>query len=337
MHGMSELDRIDEVIHQAEEDIAAAKTPGAVADVRRKYLGRKGIISILVEKLADVDPSQRPQVGRRINAFRAVVESRLSAQFTAVGETDREARLQSEALDVTLPGRQPRLGRLHVLTQTLLEAQRIFEGLGFEIVDGPEVETDEFNFGRLNFVPDHPARDAQDSFYLSDELLLRTHTTVVDAHVMVGRTPPMRLLTAGRCYRRDPQDWKHMPVFHQVDGFMVGERITMANLKGVLDSFARQLFGTQTRTKFIPAYFPFTEPSAEMLVWFNNQWMELGGCGMFHPRVLEMAGIDPARYTALAFGLGVDRQVMVRYGIPDIRLLWDNDLRLLRQFQGGGP
>jgi phenylalanyl-tRNA synthetase alpha chain len=224
------------------------------------------------------------------------------------------------------------MGRLHLLSQTLAEVQRIFLGMGFEIVEGPDVETDEFNFERLNMGRDHPARDAQDSFYLSNELLLRTHTTVVDAHIMVGRTPPMRILTTGRCYRRDAPDWKRMPVFHQVDGFMVGESITMANLKGVLSSFALQLFGPATRTKFVPGYFPFTEPSAEMYVHFNAQWMELGGCGMFHPRVLEMAGIDPQRYSAFAFGLGVDRQVMVRYGIPDIRWFWDNDLRLLEQF-----
>jgi phenylalanyl-tRNA synthetase alpha chain len=249
-----------------------------------------------------------------------------------VRAADREARQAAEAIDVTLPGRRPRLGRRHLLSQTLAEVQRIFLGMGFEIVEGPDVETDEFNFERLNMGRDHPARDAQDSFYLGDDLLLRTHTTVVDAHVMVGRTPPMRILTMGRCYRRDAPDWAHMPVFHQVDGFMVGEAITMANLKGVLNSFALQLLGPATRTKFVPGYFPFTEPSAEMDVHFNGQWMELGGCGMFHPRVLELAGLDPRRYTAFAFGLGVDRQVMVRYGIPDIRLLWDNDLRLLEQF-----
>jgi phenylalanyl-tRNA synthetase alpha chain len=204
--------------------------------------------------------------------------------------------------------------------------------MGFEIVDGPDVETEAYNFERLNFGGEHPARDAQDSFYITGDMLLRTHTTVVDAHVMVGRTPPMRILTTGRCYRRDAPDWAHMPVFHQVDGFMVGEAITMAHLKGVLSSFALQLLGPETRTKFVPGYFPFTEPSAEMYVYFNDRWMELGGCGMFHPRVLEMAGLDPERYTAFAFGLGVDRQVMVRYGIPDIRLFWDNDLRLLEQF-----
>jgi phenylalanyl-tRNA synthetase alpha chain len=210
--------------------------------------------------------------------------------------------------------------------------EHIFFGMGFEIVDGTEVETDEFNFERLNMGRDHPARDAQDSFYLSDDLLLRTHTTVVDAQVMVGRKPPMRVLTSGRCYRRDAPDATHMPVFHQVDGFMVGEHITLADLRGVLASFVRQMFGAQAVYRFVPSYFPFTEPSAELLVRFGNRWLELAGSGMFHPRVLEMAGIDSTRYTGFAFGLGVDRPAMVRYGIPDIRLFWDNDLRLLEQF-----
>jgi phenylalanyl-tRNA synthetase alpha chain len=218
------------------------------------------------------------------------------------------------------------------MRRTLEEVLRIFIGMGFEYVEGTEIESDEFNFGRLNMPPDHPARDEQDSFYLGNDLMLRTHTTVVDAHVMIGRTPPMRVVTAGRCYRRDAVDATHMPVFHQVDGFMVGDGITFADLKGVLVAFAREMFGPQTRTRFQPGYFPFTEPSAELAVTFEGRWLELGGCGMFHPRVLEMAGIDPERYTAFAFGLGVDRPAMVRYAIPDIRLFWENDLRLLEQF-----
>lgn len=326
------MDELDRIGREAEAAIRAATTTAALEGVRRTYLGRKGIVAARFDALPAVPAGERPAAGARLNELRTRLETLLEGRRREVETAERAARQGAEALDVTLPGRRRRLGRLHVLTQTLLEAQRIFQGMGFEVVEGPEVETDEFNFERLNIGRDHPARDDQDSFYVSDDLLLRTHTTVVDAHVMVGRTPPMRILTTGRCYRRDAPDWKRMPVFHQVDGFMVGEHITMANLKGVLDAFARQLFGPQTRTTFVPGYFPFTEPSAEMLVFFNEQWMELGGCGMLHPRVLEMAGIDPARYTAFAFGLGVDRQVMVRYGIPDIRLFWDNDLRLLRQF-----
>lgn len=323
---------LDRIAKDADAAIRAAATRDALEDARRTYLGRKGIITRLFDDLPKVPASKRPETGRQLNELRSRLETLLAQRLDEVTSAERSARLAEEAIDVTLPGRRMRLGRRHLLTQTLDDAQRIFLGMGFEIVDSTEVETDEFNFGRLNFEPDHPARDAQDSFYLSNELLLRTHTTVVDARVMIGRRPPMRILTTGRCYRRDAPDWKRMPVFHQVDGFMVGERITMADLKGVLESFAGQIFGGQARTMFAPSYFPFTEPSAEMYVHFNKQWMELGGCGMFHPRVLEMAGIDPQRYTAFAFGLGVDRQVMVRYGIPDIRLFWDNDLRLLRQF-----
>lgn len=326
---MDELNRLAETAAAA---LREARTRDTVEEVRRAYLGRRGTVSRLFDDLAALPQAERPARGRALNELRQHIERLLAARLDELGAADREARRAGEAIDVTLPGRRPHLGRRHLLSQTLAEVQRIFHGMGFEIVEGPDVETDEFNFERLNMGRDHPARDAQDSFYLSDELLLRTHTTVVDAHVMVGRTPPMRILTTGRCYRRDAPDWSHMPVFHQVDGFMVGETITMANLRGVLTSFALQMFGPDTRTKFVPGYFPFTEPSAEMYVDFSDQWMELGGCGMFHPRVLEMAGIDPRRYTAFAFGLGVDRQVMVRYGIPDIRLFWDNDLRLLEQF-----
>jgi len=326
------MDELTRIAQEAEAALQRAATREALEEVRRAYLGRKGVLPRLFDDLPRMPAAQRPAAGRQLNALRARLETRLAERLREVAAAERTSRLAAEAIDVTLPGRRPRLGRRHVLTRTLMEVQRIFLGMGFEIVDGPEVETDEFNFERLNMGRDHPARDAQDSFYITDDLLLRTHTTVVDAHVMVGRTPPMRILTTGRCYRRDAPDWKRMPVFHQVDGFMVGEAITMADLKGVLTAFALQLFGPQTRTKFVPGYFPFTEPSAEVLVDFHGQWMELGGCGMFHPRVLELAGIDPGRYTAFAFGLGVDRQVMVRYGIPDIRLFWDNDLRLLRQF-----
>ncbi len=318
------------IVEEAVSEILQTETLDALEAVRRKYLGSKGKITALFKVITALPEEDRRRVGSMWNDARAVVEEKIQERAGVLRQ--RRTVEETAPIDVTLPGRRRPLGRAHVLTRTLEEVQRIFHGMGFEIVEGPEIETEEFNFERLNIPRDHPARDAQDSFYLSDEILLRTQTTSVDARVMVGRKPPMRILTTGRCYRRDAPDWKRMPIFHQVDGFMVGERITMADLKGVLSSFARQLFGPQTTTKFVPGYFPFTEPSAELYVHFNDQWMELGGCGMFHPRVLEVAGIDPQRYTAFAFGLGVDRQVMVRYGIPDIRLFWDNDLRLLEQF-----
>lgn len=329
---MPRLEDLDKIAREAETAIRAATTSEVLEGVRRKYLGRRGQIAQLFDQLAALPASQRPQTGQKLNQVRARLEEAFSARQRELESAALAERATAEAIDVTLPGRRPTLGRRHILTRTLEEMQRIFYGMGFEIVGGTEVETDQFNFERLNMGRDHPARDAQDSFYITDEILLRTHTTVVDVHVMVGRKPPMRVLTAGRCYRRDPQDATHMPIFHQVDGFMVGEHITMADLKGVLASFARQMFGPEAVTRFVPSYFPFTEPSAELAVSFGGRWLELGGCGMFHPRVLEMAGIDPERYTAFAFGLGVDRPAMVRYGIPDIRLFWDNDLRLLEQF-----
>ncbi len=327
---MTEAPDLDRIEQEALAAVEAAQSLEALEDVRRRYLGRRGVVADWFDRLPTLPADRRPEVGRRLNDLRRRLEDALGRRREDLARS--AARQAAEALDVTLPGRRWRWGRLHVLTRTLEEMLEIFHGLGFEIVDGTEVETDEFNFERLNMGRDHPARDAQDSFYLSDDLLLRTHTTVVDVRVMAGRRPPMRVLTYGRCYRRDAPDATHMPLFHQVDGFMVGERVTMADLKGILASFARQMFGPDAVTRFVPSYFPFTEPSAEVAVRYGGRWLELGGCGMFHPRVLEMAGIDPARYTALAFGLGVDRPAMVRYGIPDIRLFWDNDLRLLEQF-----
>lgn len=329
---MSSLRDLERIHHDAVAAIEAARTVHDLDEVKRHYLGRKGILAQLFAQVPTLSADQRRQVGERLNALQNELIEKHRQKEAALLQQLQTARTQAEALDVTLPGRRTQLGRRHVLTRTLEEMERIFFGMGFEVVEGTEVETDEFNFERLNMGRDHPARDAQDSFYLSDDLLLRTHTTVVDARVMVGRKPPMRILNSGRCYRRDAPDATHMPIFHQVDGFMVGEHITFADLRGVLASFVRQMFGPQAVYRFVPSYFPFTEPSAELLVWFGNRWLELAGSGMFHPRVLEMAGIDPTRYTAFAFGLGVDRPAMVRYGIPDIRYFWENDLRLLEQF-----
>lgn len=325
-------DEVERLVHDTLAALRATDRLEEVEALRRRVLGRRGALAALLRGMASLPASQRAAVGARLNEARQRLVAALDARQASLAASDAEHRLASERLDVTLPGLRGPLGRRHILRRTLEEVERIFVGMGFEVVEGTEVETDEFNFGRLNMPRDHPARDTQDTFYLSEDLLLRTHTTVVDARVMVGRTPPMRIITSGRCYRRDAVDATHMPVFHQVDGFMVGEGITFADLKGVLAAFAREMFGPQARTRFQPSYFPFTEPSAELAVSFEGRWLELGGCGMFHPRVLEMAGLDPDRYTAFAFGLGVDRPAMVRYGIPDIRLFWENDLRLLEQF-----
>lgn len=325
-------DEIDRIVERAMIATRAAAALDDLEAIRRSTLGRRGALTDLLRRLSEAPAAERPALGARLNQARAALEAALEARRGELAAAAAARRFEAEWIDVTLPGRRAPLGRRHVLRRTLEEMERIFIGLGFEVVDGTEIETDAYNFGRLNMPADHPARDEQDSFYLGGDWMLRTHTTVVDVHVMEGRKPPMRILTFGRCYRRDAVDATHMPVFHQVDGFMVGEHITFADLKGVLTSFAREMFGPQTKTRFQPGYFPFTEPSAELAVTFQGRWLELGGCGMFHPRVLEMAGIDPERYTAFAFGLGVDRPAMVRYGIPDIRLLWENDLRLLEQF-----
>ncbi len=325
-------EEIDRLRREAERDFRAVGTIQDLEEVRRRYLGRQGRLSALFERMASLPAAERPLAGKALNEARRFLEELFAGTVTLVARTDQQRRLDAEHLDVTLPGWRRHLGRAHILRRTLEEAQEIFVRMGFELVDGQELETDEYNFERLNIPRDHPARDEQDSFYITDDLLLRTQTTVVDARVMRGRRPPLRILTAGRCYRRDVVDATHMPVFHQVDGFMVGEGITFAHLKGVLLAFAREMFGPEARLRFQPSYFPFTEPSAEVAVWFNGSWLELGGCGMFHPRVLEMGGIDPERYTAFAFGGFNERVVMVRYGIPDIRLFWENDLRLLAQF-----
>lgn len=325
-------DELDRVVAEAMAALQTATTPQDLGALRTGVLGRRGKIAALMQTLPERGPGERAAFGARLNEARETLEAALQAREAVLAASSGAVRLEAERLDVTLPGRHGPIGRRHVLRRTLDEVERIFMSMGFEVVDATEIETDEYNFQRLNMPLDHPARDTQDTFYLDDELLLRTQATVVDARIMAGRTPPMRVITSGRCYRRDAVDATHMLVFHQVDGFMVGEAITFADLKGVLAAFAREMFGTGARTRFQPSYFPFTEPSAELAVTFGDRWLELGGCGMFHPRVLEMAGIDPERYTAFAFGLGVDRPAMVRYGIPDIRLFWENDLRLLDQF-----
>ncbi len=325
-------DEVDRLMEDTTAALRAAATPEDLEAVRRAALGRRGTLAGLMATLPRMPETQRAAFGARLNRARAAIEEAMATRAAELSTHVAAARLEAERIDVTLPGLRGPVGRRHILRRTLDEVERIFMGLGFEVVEGPEVETEEFNFERLNMPIDHPARDTQDTFYLADDLLLRTQSTAVDTRVMLERKPPMRIVTSGRCYRRDTVDATHMPVFHQVDGFMVGDGITFADLKGVLATFAREMFGPQTRTRFQPSYFPFTEPSAELAVTFEGRWLELGGCGMFHPRVLEMGGIDPERYTAFAFGLGVDRPAMVRYGIPDIRLFWENDLRLLGQF-----
>lgn len=336
------LDPLQEIRQQAERECAAAGTPEALEHVRIRYLGRNGIVTQAFRRLREAPAGERPRLGQALNQLKAAVESLLGARAASLADAAR-AGLAAERLDVTLPGRPLARGRTHVLGRTMEEIGEIFLGLGFDTVDGPEVEHDHDNFERLNIPAYHPARDAQDSFYLGGGWLLRTHTTVADVHVLDGRRPPMRAVTYGRCFRRDPVDASHSPMFHQVDGFMVDEHVRFSDQKGVLFHFARAFFGPETRARFLPDFFPFTEPSAGMAiscvicggtgctVCKRSGWLEILGCGMIHPRVLEMAGIDPERYTGFAFGMGVERLAMLKHRVDDIRLFFENDLRFLRQ------
>src|SRR2546425_13253814 len=328
---LPKLKDLDKITREAERAILDAASLDALEEARRAYLGRRGLVAQLFDQVPSLPAAQRPPAGRQLNELRDRLERAVTRRGADLQRAAPGTRLAAEAIDVTLPGRRISLGRQHVLTRTLEEIERIFFGMGFEIVDGTEVETDEFNFERLNMGRDHPARDTQDSFYLSDDWLLRTHTTVVDARVMVGRKPPMRILNSGRCYRRDAPDATHMPVFHQVDGFMVGERITFADLRGVLASFVRQMFGPQAAYRFVPSYFPFTEPSAELLVWFGNRCLELGGGGRFNPRVLGLVGIVRRRNPPFALGWAWARPPRAGKGIPATLPSWGTVLRLFER------
>lgn len=340
---MEHVTWIDEIRAQAARDIETAKTEEALEEARVRYLGRSGRITRAFRNVAAAAAEERPRLGQALNVLKEYVEEALMRRRDALGQAARATLAVAERLDVTLPGRPLARGRGHVLARTAQEIGEIFRGMGFDIADGPEVEHDHDNFERLNIPPYHPARDAQDSFYLGDGWLLRTHTTVVDVHVMDARRPPMRAVATGHCYRRDPVDASHSPMFQQIDGFMMDEGIRFSDLKGVLYEFARAYFGPSTRVRFVPSYFPFTEPSAEMAIGCvmcggtgcpvckRSGWLEILGCGMFHPRVLEMARIDPERYTAFAFGIGIERSAMLKYRIDDIRLFYEGDVRFLRQ------
>lgn len=334
---------IEEIRSQATRDIELADGEAALEDVRVRYLGRSGRITRAFRDVAAALPEDRPRLGQALNQLKDYVELALARRRDALGQASRATLAVAERIDVTLPGRPLARGRAHVLARAAQEIVEIFRGMGFDVEDGPEVERDHDNFERLNIPPYHPARDAQDSFYLDDVWLLRTHTTVVDVHVMDARRPPMRAVSAGRCYRRDPVDASHSPMFQQIDGFMVDEGSRFSDLKGVLYEFARGYFGPETRLRFTPSYFPFTEPSAELAIGCvmcggrgcavckRSGWLEILGCGMFHPRVLEMARIDPERYTGFAFGIGVERCAMLRHRIDDIRLFYEDDVRFLKQ------
>jgi phenylalanyl-tRNA synthetase alpha chain len=323
------------------QEIHGATSPENLDLLRVKYLGRKGALTVILRGLGKLSPEVRPQVGREANRAKEAVEGALERALRALKEAERAGA--ATTIDVTLPGRRLPRGRLHPLNRIMAEVCDIFLHLGFEAVTGPEVELDWYNFEALNLPPDHPARDMQDTFYFNDQVLLRTHTSPMQIRTMEQRRPPVRIIAPGKVYRRD-SDITHSPMFHQVEGLLVDERVTFADLKGVLTAFVHQMFGPEVGVRFRPSYFPFTEPSAEVdiecvicrgegcRVCKTTGWLEVLGSGMVHPAVFEAVGYDPEIYTGFAFGLGIERIAMLKYGIDDIRLFFDNDLRFLRQF-----
>ncbi len=338
-------DKLEQIKAAALDSIAAAADLEQINEIRVRYLGKKGELTTILRGMGSLSAEERPLAGQLANEVRQSIETELGRKTEALKEEEKLGRLQEETIDVTLPGRPFQVGRRHPLVIVLNEIKEIFLGLGFEIADGPEVELDYYNFEALNFPPDHPARDMQDSFYIDEGILLRTHTSPVQPRVMEKKAPhvPVKAIGPGKVYRRD-DDATHSPMFHQVEGFIVDKNISFSDLKGILLIVVRQMFGEDREIRLRPSFFPFTEPSAEVdvscimcngegcRVCSNTGWLEILGAGMIHPNVLQMSGYDPEEVTGFAFGLGIERVVMLKYGIDDLRLLFDNDKRFLAQF-----
>jgi phenylalanyl-tRNA synthetase alpha chain len=327
-----EIERLDGLEREAGEAAASASSLQTLREVRARYLGRKSAVGALLRSIGELEPAERARVGQVVHAARQRLEALFDARQTELERDSRERSLAERRLDVSLPGVAPPRGALHPVTRIEREMTEFFTSMGYSVEDGPEVETDWNNFGALNFPDDHPARDQHDTFFLGDDLVLRTHTSPVQIRVMSGRQPPFRFITLGRVYRHD-HDATHSPVFHQIEGFLVDERVTMADLKGVLYALARHLMGADVELRFRAHFFPFTEPSAEFDFSWRGGWLEWGGCGMIHPRVLENCGIDSTRWQGFAFGMGIDRTAMLRFGVPNIHLLLDGDVRVLEQLR----
>ena len=332
---------IEKLRATALEEIAACDN---IEAVKIKYLGKKGELTSILRGMGSVSPEERPIIGQLVNDLRSVIEAAIEEKGAKLKAAELEAKLASQTIDVTMPGKQNRVGKRHPLAQTEKTMRDIFVGLGFTVAEGPEVEYDYYNFEALNLPKNHPARDTQDTFYISDNILLRSQTSPVQVRTMEQTKPPIRIISPGRVYRADPADASHSPIFHQLEGLCVDKGITMSDLKGVLELFAKKMFGEETRVRFRPHHFPFTEPSAEVDVSCfvcggkgcrlckGEGWIEILGAGMVHPFVLSNCGIDPEEYSGFAFGMGIERVAMIRLGIDDMRLLYENDERFLGQF-----
>lgn len=337
-------DRLESLVQRTIAAVKAARSTKSLDEVRVSILGRKGELTLLLRQMGQMAPEERPVFGALVNAARDLLERELESRIQVLAAEEQAARLAQESVDVTMPGRAPRIGAMHPLTRGTMEITEIFVEMGFQVVEGPEVETDYYNFEALNTPKCHPARDVQDTFYITDSVLLRTQTSPMQVRQMESQAPPVRVVVPGKVYRRDQVDATHSPVFNQLEGLLVDRGVTFSDLRGTLTAFANKFYGPERRVRFRPHYFPFTEPSAEMDVSCGicggagcrtckgEGWIEVLGAGMVHPNVLRAVGYDPEELTGFAFGMGIDRLVMLKYGIDDLRLLFENDVRFLSQF-----
>ena len=343
-------DKLHAIREEALKQIRESKRLDKLNEVRVSFLGKKGELTAVLKGMKNVDPKERPFVGQMVNETREAIEEFLEETKKKLEEKAREEKMKQEVIDVTLPAKKINVGHRHPNTIALEEVERIFVGMGYEVVEGPEIEYDLYNFEKLNIPANHPAKDEQDTFYINKDIVLRTQTSPVQARIMEQGKLPIRMIAPGRVFRSDEVDATHSPSFHQIEGLVVDKNITFADLKGTLEEFAKQLFGPETKTKFRPHHFPFTEPSAEVDVSCfkcggsgeieghscrfckGSGWIEILGCGMVHPHVFEMCGIDPEEYTGFAFGVGLERIALLKYEIDDMRELYKNDIRFLKQF-----
>lgn len=337
-------EQLQNIRNEAENAVNACKSEAEIEAVRVKYLGKKGELTAILKQMGSLSPEEKPKMGALVNRAKQELEELISKKRDGLKAVAVELKLKEEAIDITMPAKPVKPGRLHPLNTVLNDMISIFQSMGFDVVDGPEVETDHYNFECLNVPADHPARDMQDTFYLGENLLLRTQTSAAQIRTMETRKPPIRVICPGRVFRADEVDATHSPVFHQIEGLVVDKGVTMCDLKGVLEEFAHEIYGKDTKVKFRPSFFPFTEPSVEVDVTCSecggkgcrvckgSGWIEILGAGMVHPNVLKSCGIDPEEYSGFAFGVGLDRLTTTRYKISDIRLLFENDKRFLEQF-----
>lgn len=337
-------ERLEAIKSEALQQLKKVASLEQLNEIRVAFLGKKGELTEVLKSMKDVAPEDRPAVGQLVNEARTAIETVLEEMKANLEAAKREKQMAAETIDVTLPAKRPVMGHRHPNTIALEEVERIFVGMGYEVVEGPEVERDYYNFEALNIPANHPAKDEQDTFYITGDILLRTQTSSTQVHEMEKGKLPIRMIAPGRVFRADEVDATHSPSFHQIEGLVIDKNVTFADLKGTLAEFAKELFGEETKVKFRPHHFPFTEPSAEVDVTCfkcggkgcrfckGSGWIEILGCGMVHPRVLEMSGIDPNEYTGFAFGVGLERIALLKYEIDDMRLLYENDVRFLKQF-----